>query len=326
MSEIVKFNFNSKTITCIVVNGNPWFKAKEVATILGYTNTTQAIIQHIDNDDKQTYTAILETLQVTSLSDKQLEGNEKNTIFINESGLYCLIFGSKKRDAVLFKQWVASEVLPSIRKHGRYESPAAAIERIRNPTGETELHYKVKKHIETTYPYVIISAGLGENQTTAFIRMDSKAKGYTKGQPDLELKCKLGNGFTDVVAIELKNPNGSNKTSPEQDAYLERLRGCNVATLVSSSYEEVIIFYARALQGRQGDAQYAPGDRGPLRGQTTSRMHQPSPGQRNLQQKKTSRRARLASSWTFRTTTTQPTGASNYRTRRSSSRNASTEA
>ena len=44
------------------------------------------------------------------------------------------------------------------------------------------------------------------------------------------------------MAIELKNPNGSNKTSPEQDAYLERLRGCNVATLVSNNYEEVIIF------------------------------------------------------------------------------------
>jgi len=137
---------------------------------------------------------------------------------------------------------VCSEVLPSITKHGVYETPAAAIQRIRNPTGERELHYRVKKYIEKTYPYVIISAGLGENQTTDFIRMDSKAKGYTKGQPDLELKCKLGNGFTDVVAIELKNPDGSNKTSPEQDAYLERLRECNVATLVSNSYEEVIIF------------------------------------------------------------------------------------
>ncbi|MFM7979083.1 MAG: hypothetical protein ACKPKO_07170, partial [Candidatus Fonsibacter sp.] len=78
---------------------------------------------------------------------------------------------------------------------------------------------------ETTYPHVIISAGVGENRTKDFIRMDSKAKGYTKGQPDLELKCKLGNGFTDLVAIELKNPDVSNKTSPEQDAYLERLRG-----------------------------------------------------------------------------------------------------
>ena len=89
---------------------------------------------------------------------------------------------------------------------------------------------------------MIISAGLGENQTTDFIRMDNKAKIYTKGQPDLELKCKLGSGFTDAVAIELKDPKGSNKTSPEQNAYLERLRGCNVATLVSNNYEEVIIF------------------------------------------------------------------------------------
>ena len=132
--------------------------------------------------------------------------------------------------------------MPSIRKHGVYESPAAAIQRIQNPTGERKLHYKVKKHIETTYPHVIIAAGLGENQTTDFIRMDSKAKGYAKGQPDLELKCKLGSGFTDMVAIELKSPDGSNKTSPEQDAYLERLRGCNVATLVSNNYEEVVIF------------------------------------------------------------------------------------
>ncbi len=145
-------------------------------------------------------------------------------------------------EAKAFKRWVCSEVLPSIRKHGVYETPAAARHRIHNPTGETKLHYKVKKHIETTYPYVIISAGLGENQTTDFIRMDNTEKGYTKGQPDLELKCKLGNGFTDVVAIAIKNPDGSNKPSPEQDDYLERLRGCNVATLVSNSYEEVITF------------------------------------------------------------------------------------
>ena len=56
---------------------------------------------------------------------------------------------------------------------------------------------------------MIISAGLGENQTTDFIRIENKAKGYTKGQPDFELKCNLGSGFTDVVAIELKNPIGS---------------------------------------------------------------------------------------------------------------------
>ncbi len=73
--------------------------------------------------------------------------------------------------------------------------------------------------------------------------MDAKAKGYTKEEPDIELKCKLGDGYTDDVAIELKNPNGTNCTTPEQDAYLERLRLCNITTVVSSDYDEVIIFF-----------------------------------------------------------------------------------
>ncbi|MFM7989884.1 MAG: Bro-N domain-containing protein [Candidatus Fonsibacter sp.] len=85
----------------------------------------------------------------------------KTTVYINESCLYCLIFGIKKREALLFKQWVTSEVLPSIKKHGVYESAAAALQRNYNPTGERKLHYKVKKYIEKTYPDVIISAGLG---------------------------------------------------------------------------------------------------------------------------------------------------------------------
>ena len=82
MSEIVEFNFNSNTIACIVVNGNPWFKAKEVATILGYANTKQAIITNVDSDDKQTYDKILETLQVGGQSDRPVEYNEKKTRYI----------------------------------------------------------------------------------------------------------------------------------------------------------------------------------------------------------------------------------------------------
>ncbi len=58
----------------------------------------------------------------------------------------------------------------------------------------------------------------------------------------MERKCKLGNGYTDVVAIDLKSPNESNLITPEQDAYLERLRLCNVTTLVTNDYDEVVIF------------------------------------------------------------------------------------
>ena len=53
MSEIVELKSNNKAIACIVVNGNPWFKAKDVATILSYTNTKKAIVDHVDDEDKK---------------------------------------------------------------------------------------------------------------------------------------------------------------------------------------------------------------------------------------------------------------------------------
>ena len=141
MSEIVEFKFNNNAIACVVINGNPWFRGKDIATILGYANTKQAIIKkNVDYDDKQTYEQLLGTLQVGGLSERPLDFNEKNAIFINEPGLYSLILRSGKQEAKAFKKWVCSEVLPSIRKHGVYETPAAAIQRIQNPTGETKLH------------------------------------------------------------------------------------------------------------------------------------------------------------------------------------------
>ena len=67
---------------------------------------------------------------------------------------------------------------------------AAALRKINNPRGETKLHYAVVSYIRRNYPHVLITPGLGENQITHFSLLDSKAKGYRKGQPDLALKCK----------------------------------------------------------------------------------------------------------------------------------------
>ena len=53
MSELIPFNFNNSSISCTIVDGNPWFQAKEVATILAYTNTKKAIIDHVDDEDKR---------------------------------------------------------------------------------------------------------------------------------------------------------------------------------------------------------------------------------------------------------------------------------
>ena len=85
---------------------------------------------------------------------------KKNTIYINESGLYSLILKSQKQEAKQFKQWVTSEVLPSIRKTGTY----SIIPQI-NIRHETDLHYKVVHYIRKYFDNPIIIPGLGELQT-----------------------------------------------------------------------------------------------------------------------------------------------------------------
>lgn len=95
-------------VRTVVVKGEPYFVGKDVADILGYTNSRKAIGDHVDEEDKNTVT----------IRDG-IQGNPNVTI-INESGLYSLILSSKLPAAKKFKRWVTSEVLPSIRKTGSY--------------------------------------------------------------------------------------------------------------------------------------------------------------------------------------------------------------
>ena len=93
--------------TC-VVDGETYFVGKDVASGLGYKNTKNALMRHVDEEDK------LGARFTTS-------GQNREMIVINESGLYSLILSSKLDSARRFKRWVTSEVLPAIRKNGRYE-------------------------------------------------------------------------------------------------------------------------------------------------------------------------------------------------------------
>ena len=99
----------------IVVGGVPWFRAKDVATALGYANPWQAVLHNVDEGDR------------AQLKDfKHLPGrgllqrNEGAQTFISESGLYSLILASQKPMAKAFQRWITNEVLPSIRKTGQY--------------------------------------------------------------------------------------------------------------------------------------------------------------------------------------------------------------
>lgn len=93
------------------INGAIWFVGKDVATALGYTKARNAISAHVKKDDA------LKRGTIDSL------GRTQETIYINESGLYALIFGSKLESAERFKHWVTSEVLPTLRKTGSYGMP-----------------------------------------------------------------------------------------------------------------------------------------------------------------------------------------------------------
>ncbi len=88
-------------------NGEPWFVAKDVCDVLGYTNASKAISDHVDSEDK---------LNNESLSSLGQRGGW----LVNESGLYSLVLSSKLPTAKEFKRWVTHEVLPSIRRTGGY--------------------------------------------------------------------------------------------------------------------------------------------------------------------------------------------------------------
>ena len=108
MNEIKRFNHSEfGELRAIEIDGEPWFIGKEVAEKLGYKNTRDALLNHVDKEDKNTV-AIHDGI-----------GNP-NKVIINESGVYSLVIGSKLESAKRFKRWVTSEVLPSLRKYGKY--------------------------------------------------------------------------------------------------------------------------------------------------------------------------------------------------------------
>ncbi|WJN52136.1 BRO-N domain-containing protein [Pseudomonas asiatica] len=109
-SSVIPFDFRGHSVRVVTIDGEPWFVAADVCRVLDVTNTTQAM-QALDEDERSMFNI----------------GRQGQANVVNESGLYTLIL--RCRDAVnkgskphAFRKWVTSEVLPSIRKHGRFES------------------------------------------------------------------------------------------------------------------------------------------------------------------------------------------------------------
>lgn len=110
-TNVIPFNFGKQQVRTLVIEDQPWFVANDVSAALVYSEAS-AMTRHLDEDEK-------------GLSIVQTLGGEQEMLVINESGLYSAILRSRKAEAKRFKKWVTAEVLPAIRKHGRYEDRQA---------------------------------------------------------------------------------------------------------------------------------------------------------------------------------------------------------
>ncbi|MBW3855096.1 phage antirepressor, partial [Staphylococcus aureus] len=124
MQALQTFNFEELPVRTLTVDNEPYFVGKDVAEILGYSNTRDALSKHVDEDDKEILTSRNTTLE--NLPNRGLTA-------VNESGLYSLIFSSKLESAKRFKRWVTSDVLPAIRKHGIYATDSVIENTLNNP-------------------------------------------------------------------------------------------------------------------------------------------------------------------------------------------------
>ena len=139
MNNLEVFNFENKEVRTLLIDNEPWFVGKDVAEILGYSNTRHAINKHVDNDDKTDGVPICDSI-----------GRKQNPVLINESGLYSLILSSKLPSAKRFKKFVTSEVLPSLRKHGMYATEETIDKILSNPDFGIRLLSELKEEREKT--------------------------------------------------------------------------------------------------------------------------------------------------------------------------------
>lgn len=122
-------------VRVIEIDGEGWLVGKDVAELLGYKNTRDALHKHVDEEDKS---------EVAIHDGSQ----NRNMVVINESGLYSLVLRSKLPQAKKFRHWVTSEVLPSIRKHGAYMTEQTLEQALTSPDFLIQLANQLKQEQE----------------------------------------------------------------------------------------------------------------------------------------------------------------------------------
>ncbi len=134
-NKLQLFDFNGQQVRTVIIDNEPYFVGKDVATILGYNNPSVAVSKNVSD-------------KYNGVSEMETPGEKQKLVIISEAGLYKLAFKSHAKNAERFTDWVASEVLPSIRKHGAYLTLDKIEEVLLNPDTLIKLATELKKERE----------------------------------------------------------------------------------------------------------------------------------------------------------------------------------
>ena len=188
MNALINFDYKGVQVrTQRDEAGEPLFCANDVCAALGYVNPWDAIKQHVDSNYDLVKCEVIDSV-----------GRSQQANFVTESGLYALIFGSKLESAKEFKRWVTSEVLPSIRKTGKYES---------NQVPDLEQKLKLAK-------LLLEPAGIEGNQLTLAL--------------DKVYKANTGESLLAQTGVELVAPQPKQLFTPTQLGQSKGLSGIKV--------------------------------------------------------------------------------------------------
>lgn len=191
-------------VRTVVIDGEPWFVGKDVAERLGYSNTNDALIRHVDPEDK---------LQNDGVVILDPIGRKQHPIIINESGLYSLILSSKLPTAKAFKRWVTAEVLPAIRQRGSYtvQQPMTPAQLI---AAQAQVLVQMEQRMDA----------IQSQQTALEQRVETAIKVFSRPSED------HWKDDTDKAIKELCQEKGMNLLAIRGQLYqeLERRCGCNI--------------------------------------------------------------------------------------------------
>ena len=230
MNEITVFNNDEfGSIRTWVVDDEPWFVGKDIATILGYAKPENAIANHVDDEDK-----------TSTLIQGSGSNYKSKAILINESGLYSLILSSKLPSAKKFKRWVTGEVLPSIRKTGSYGKPMSELEILQCSINqlieqerkikalETQQGEQVKRLDIIDSRLEVLNGvhieGTGRDRLNAMVRAYVVKKGISYAEGWKNFKKAYNHAFRTCLGALLTNYTNKNnlKSKPTIPRFLER--------------------------------------------------------------------------------------------------------